>query len=169
VLWLNLPLASDGLLSTTLTLLYLVFAEVFWPLYAAIAAWLIERSQRRRHLMAVCLVFSASVGTYLLWWMLGRPYSAAIADGHIAYVPTYWPPYAVGVAYVAAAGLPLLLSSQRTVLIFGVIILVGLVVARTFYFEAFLSVWCFFAAMASVAILLHFKLLRRSRLYRAGA
>ena len=58
---------------------------------------------------------------------------------------------------------------RRTVLIFGVIILVGLVVARTFYFEAFLSVWCFFAAMASVAILLHFKLPHRSRLYRAGA
>src|SRR5215475_6704785 len=169
VLWLDLPFASDGLLSTTLTLLYLVFAEVFWPLYAAIAAWLIERSQRRRHLMTICLVFSASVGGYLLCWMLGRPYSATIADGHIAYVPTYWQPYAAGVAYVAAAGLPLLLSSQRTVLIFGVIILVGLVVARTFYFEAFLSVWCFFAAMASVAILLHFKLPHRSRLSRAGA
>jgi hypothetical protein len=169
MLWLNLPHASDGLLSTTLTLLYLVFAEVFWPLYAAIAAWLIERSQRRRHLMAIGLVFGASVGAYLLWWMLGRPYSATIADGHIAYMPTYWQPYNAGVVYVAAAGLPLLLSSQRTVFIFGVIILVGLVVARAFYFEAFISVWCFFAAMASITILLHFELLRRSRLHGAGA
>jgi hypothetical protein len=169
LLWLNLPLAPDGLLSTTLMLLYLVFAEIFWPLYAAIAAWLIERSQRRRHLMAVCLVFSASVGAYLLWWMLGRSYSATIADGHIAYVPTHWPAYAVGVVYVAAASLPLLLSSQRTVFIFGVIVLVGLVVARTFYFEAFISVWCFFAAVASVTILFHFERLGRSCLHSAGA
>jgi hypothetical protein len=169
LLWLNLPLAPDGLLSTTLTLLYLVFAEVFWPLYAAMAAWLIERSQRRRHLMALCLVFSASVGAYLLWWTLGRPYSATIADGHMVYVPTYWPAYAVGVAYVGAAGLPLLLSSQRTVFIFGAIVVVGLLVARTFYFEAFISVWCFFAAMASVTILLHFESLRRGRLHSAGA
>jgi len=168
MLWLDLPSASDGLLSATLTLLYLVFAEVFWPLYAAIAAWLIERSQRRRHLMAICLVFSASVGGYLLCWMLGRPYSAKIADSHIAYVPIYWQPYAAGVAYVAVAGFPLLLSSQRTVLIFGVIILLGLIVARAFYVEAFISVWCFFAAMASIAILLHFELLRRSRLHGTG-
>ena len=168
LLWLELPLGPHETLSTTLTLLYLVFAEVFWPLYAAIAVWLVERSQRRRHLMGICLVFSAGVGAYLLWWIFGQPHIPTIADGHIAYVPKNWPSYAVGVAYVAATGLPLLLSTQRTVFIFGTIILVGLVVARTFYFETFISVWCFFAAVASVTILLHFESLRRIRLRSAG-
>src|SRR5262245_17221217 len=169
LLWLKLPLGSDEWLLEALTLLYLVFAEVLWPLYAAIAVWLIERSRRRRHLMGICLVFSAGVGAYLLWWISGQPYLATIADGHIAYVPKNWPSYAVGVAYVAATGLPLLLSSQRTVFIFGVIILLGLVVARALYFEAFISVWCFFAAVASLTILLHFEWIRRSRLRSAGA
>jgi hypothetical protein len=74
-----------------------------------------------------------------------------------------------GIAYVAATGVALLLSLQRTVLIFGAIILVGLVVARTFYFEAFISVWGFFAAVASATILLHFEWLRRSRRRSVGA
>jgi len=44
----------------------------------------------------------------------------------------------------------------------------GLVVAYAFYWEAFISVWCFFAAAASVAILCHFEWLRRSSLRIAG-
>ena len=151
LLWLKLPLGSD-----ILTLLYLVFAEVFWPLYAAIAVWLVERSQRHRHLMAACLFSASVVGVYLLWFVLGRPYSATIADGHIAYIPTPRPAKISGLAYVAVASLPFLLSTQRTVFIFGVIILVGLVVSRTFYLQTFISVWCFFAAAASVTLLLYF-------------
>jgi hypothetical protein len=151
LLWLKLPLGSD-----ILTLLYLVFAEVFWPLYAAIAVWLVERSQRHRHLMAACLFSASVVGVYLLWFVLGRPYSATIADGHIAYTPTPRPAKISGLAYVAVASLPFLLSTQRTVFIFGVIILVGLVVSRTFYLQTFISVWCFFAAAASVTLLLYF-------------
>jgi len=74
-----------------------------------------------------------------------------------------------GVAYVAAMGLPLLLSSERTVFVFGVIVLAGLVVAYAVYWEALISVWCFFAAAASVAILSHFEWSRRSLLNTAGA
>jgi hypothetical protein len=38
----------------------------------------------------------------------------------------------------------------------GAIILIGSVVALAFYWEAFVSVWCFFAAAASGAILFRF-------------
>jgi hypothetical protein len=60
------------------------------------------------------------------------------------------------------------LTSQRTVVVLGAIVLAGLVVAYAFYSEAFISVWCFFAAAASVAILCHFEWLRRSSLRTAG-
>ena len=168
MLWLNLPVApGGGSLSTALTFLYLFFAEAFWPLYAPIAAWLIEPSEHRRHLMVVCLGVGAGVGSYLLWWLLGHPHLATILDGHIVYVTEYQHPVAVGVAYLAATGLPLLLSSQRTVVVLGAIVLAGLLVAYTFYWEAFVSVWCFFAAAASVAILCHFEWSRRRRLQTA--
>ena len=45
LLWLNLPLAPDGHLSTALAFSYLVFAEAFWPVFVPIAVWLIEPSQ----------------------------------------------------------------------------------------------------------------------------
>ena len=36
LLWLNLPFAPDGSISTALTFLYLFTAQVFWPVYAPI-------------------------------------------------------------------------------------------------------------------------------------
>lgn len=161
VLWLNLPVNPDGSLSTVLTFLYLFFAEAFWPLYAPIAVWLIEPSEHRRHLMVVCMGVGAGVGAYLLWWILGHPHLATIQDGHIVYVTEYRHSDAVGAAYLAATGLPLLLSSQRTVVVLGAIVITGLVVAYAFYWEAFVSVWCFFAAAASITILCHFEWSRR--------
>ena len=38
-----------------------------------------------------------------------------------------------------------------------------------FYWEAFVSIWCFFAAAASVVILCHFEWERRQRLHVADA
>ena len=169
LLWLNLPNAPDGSLTTVLTFLYLFFAEAFWPLHAPLAVWLIEPSVHRRNLMVVCLGVGAGVGAYLLWWLLGHPHIATIQDGHIVYVTEYRHIDAVGVAYLAATGLPLLLSSQRTVVVLGAIVLAGLVVAYAFYWEAFVSVWCFFAAAASVVILCHLEWSHRRQPQPASA
>jgi hypothetical protein len=169
LLWLDLPLAPYGSISTGLTFLFLFFAEVFWPVFAPIAVFLIEPSERRRHLMLLWLAVGVSVGGYLLWSILSRPHGAAILEGHIVYVTEYRHSDAVGIAYLAATSLPLLLSSQRTIVALGAVILVGSATAYIFYWEAFVSVWCFFAAAASILILGHFEWSRLRRLRIAGA
>ena len=163
LLWLDLPLAPGGAAVAVLTFLFLFFAEAFWPLYAPIAVWLIEPDRRRRLPMAVCIGLGAAVALYLLGWILGHPRPATLLDGHIVYGTDDRQPYSVGLAYLAATCLPLLLSSWRTMVVLGSIVLVGLVVAHTLYWEAFVSVWCFFAAASSVVILCHFQWSRRSR------
>ena len=168
LLWLTLPSAPEGSLSAGLTVLFLFFAEVFWPVYAPMAVLLIEPSDRRRRLMLLCLATGIGVGSYFLWSILTRPLSAAILDCHIVYVTEYGFSNVVIVAYLAATGLPLVLSSQRTVIALGAVILVGSTTAYVFYWEAFISVWCFFAAAASVVILGHFEWSRRQRLRTAG-
>jgi hypothetical protein len=119
--------------------------------------------------MLFCLALGVGVGAYLLWWILARPHGAVILGGHIVYVMEYRNSGAVALAYLAATGLPLVLSSQRTVVALGAVILAGTAVAYVFYWEAFVSVWCFFAAAASVMILCHFEWSRRRQLRIAGA
>lgn len=164
LLWLNLPPVGDGSFSAMFALLFLFFAEAFWPLYAPLAVWLIEPTAHRRHLMFACQAIGAAVSAYLLWSILGQPHLATISGGHIVYGAGFRQPTIVGAAYLAATGLPLLLSSHRTVVVLGAIVLGGLVVAYAFYWESFVSVWCFFAAAASATIMCHFEWLRRGEL-----
>ena len=164
LLWLQLPLAPDSAAVQGLTFLFLFFADVLWPVYCSIAVLLIEPDHRRRRLMLVCLAIGAGVSAQMLWSIATRPYGAVILEDHIVYLAGYTPSVALGLAYLAATGLPLMLSSHRTVLVLGAIILVGSATAFFFYWEGFVSVWCFFAAAASMVILGHFERAYRLRL-----
>lgn len=169
LLWLDLPLAPNGSTAAGLTLLFLLTAEVLWPVYAPMAVLLIEPNEGRRRLMLVCLALGAGVAAYLLWSILTRTHGAVILDDHIVYVTEHRQSDVIALSYLAATGFSLVLSSQRTVASLGAIILVGSAVAYAFYWEAFVSVWCFFAAAASVVILCHFEWSCRQRVRIAAA
>lgn len=164
LLWLNLPLAPDGPVAPTLTLMFLLLAEVFWPVYVPLMMLLVEPDERRRRLMLPWFGVGVGVATYLLWGILAGPHEARIVSGHIVYVTEHQFPYGVGLAYLAATCLPLLLSTNRAVLVLGVTVLTGCVTAYAFYWDSFVSVWCFFGAAASAVILFHFEHIRRRRL-----
>lgn len=161
-LWLTLPMAEDAPLSSELALLYLLFAQTFWPIYAPVAVSLTEADHTRRRLMRVCAGVGMAIGSYLLWGILARSHGAAVVDGHIVYFTETPIPFALGFVYLAATALPMLLSSQKVLVWFGVVVSVGCVTANVFYWAAFASVWCFFAAVSSAMLLFHLELARRS-------
>lgn len=168
-LWLVLPIAPHGPAAAALTLTFLLFAQVFWPVYAPLAASLMEPSPRRRRLMLICLAAGVGVAGYLLWRILSGPREAVIVNSCLVYRTRGGHPLLTGLAYLAATSLPLILSSRRAIFALGAITVVGSIVAYIFYWEAFMSVWCFFAAAASIVILGHFELARRRGLRAASA
>lgn len=169
LLWLRLAETPDGSTAAAPALLFLLLAEVFWPVYAPLAVLPIEPSPRRRMLMRACLAAGIGVAAYLLWLLATRPFAAAIVEGHIVYAMEYRHSDAIGAFYLAATGLPLVLSSRRTVVALGAVILIGSATAYAFYRVSFVSVWCFFAAAASVVLVAHFAWARNRRLRMAGA
>jgi hypothetical protein len=160
-LWLTLPVDPDGPASSVLTLVFLLYATVFWPAFAPTAALLIEPEPRRRKLMAICAVIGAALAIYFLWSIYTYPHAAIIRGGHIAYAGEPRAPVAIGILYLVATALTPLLSSHRAVVLLGAIVLGGSILAFAFYWEAFASVWCFFAAAGSVVILVHFERARQ--------
>lgn len=163
LLWLTLPVAPESASSTFLTHAFLFFALVFWPLYAPLAAYLIETDPARRRWIAVCVAAGAGVAIYLVWTLSAGTHVARAGEAHIVYELQPYPPRIVGLTYIAATAGATLLASTPTVRLFGAIVLVGSLLAYVAYWEAFLSVWCFFAAAASGVILFHFEKARKMR------
>ncbi len=169
VLWLTLPVAPDSPQASLLTDAFLLFALVFWPAFAPLVAWLIEPDQQRRRLLLVPLAIGLGVAAYLLWTLAIGDHGASVVGGHIVYENNPGAPFGVGVLYLlATAGGPAL-SSIRTVNLLAVLLLVGSIIAYVVYTDAFVSVWCFFAAAASAIILTHFERVRAARLASSKA
>ena len=160
LLWLTLPVDPDGPAASLLTLVFLIYAQVFWPAFAPIASLLVEPDQRRRQLMLICAVIGAGVAAFFLWSIFMYPHAASIRGGHIAYTGQPSTPVAIGVLYLVATAITALLSSHRAIVMLGAIVLAGSILTFLLYWEAFASVWCFFAAAGSIVILMHFVRLR---------
>ena len=174
LLWLTLEPTANAAISTPLTYLYLGLAEVFWPLFVPVAVLVAEPHHIRRRLISLLMVAGTLVAAFLLYFIVTQPHQAIILDGHIVYATEQPSPWAISILYLAATTLPILLSSHRTLVVLGLLVLVGCITAYVFYWQAFLSTWCFFAAAGSGVIFFHFQRLqalasaRRIEASRAG-
>ena len=166
LLWLALRPPHDPQLSRHLALAFLVTAQVLWPVYAPLAAMLTEPRQDRRRLMAPGFGLGVAVAAWLAWSLATRPFGASIEGGHIIYL-TGHTPLLIEMGYVAATCLPLMMSTQRSVALLGAIVFAGAATTYLVYFDSFISVWCFFGALASGVVLFHFY--RAARPYRGLA
>ncbi len=162
-LWLTLPVAPVGPVSTLLTQAFLLCALVFWPVFAPLAVLCIERDMRRRQWIGSCLLSGVVVGFYFLWSLLASPQTASIEGGHIVYSGDPNLPMTVRVLYPAATCLGPALSSHRAIRLFAIIAFAGSIAAYLSFWEAFPSVWCYFTAAASGVILFQFEQARQQR------
>lgn len=152
LLWLDLARSAPGACRPILTHAFLAYAEVFWPIFAPLAALAIEPERWRRRLILICLAVGGVLAAYLLAKMIANPYVAAVADGHIVYRNGATYPRGIEFPYVLATTVSLLLSSHRMIQVLALVILAGFAVAYVSFYQSYISVWCFFAAVASVQV-----------------
>jgi hypothetical protein len=142
-------------------LVYALVALPVLPTLVPLAVLLLEpRGARAR--VAPFVGLGLVVSAYLGHAVLDGPLTVTVHDHGIA--------YGVGVGhdvlwtglYVVAVIGPSVLSGYPSIVAFGVLNLVGLVVVALLLTEVFASVWCVYAALASVLVLVH--MLRRRRL-----
>jgi hypothetical protein len=155
LLWLDLTAPEPGALRGVLVHAFQGYAEVFWPTFAPLAALLIERERWRKILIAICLAIGVALSIYLLVAMIGHPYQASVGEGHIVYRNDFRYPTGIEAPYVVATTLSLLLCSAKEVQRLALVILIGFAVAYISFHHAYISVWCFFAAVASVMVYLY--------------
>ncbi len=156
-LWLRLPAGGGRESVAALSLSFLLFAKVLWPVYTAPAVLLIEPGRRRRQALYAIAALGCTISIYMLNRLMENPPAIAICGHSIDYGGNEnalsWPSF----LYLFCTCVPLLLSSSRAVRTFGGVIAAGFLVSAITYFATFISVWCFFAAAGSVLLYFYFK------------
>ena len=162
VIWLTFRYEAPQV-NAVMTHVYSFFSHVLWPVYVPVAVLLIEPSGWRWRALIVIVAAGVAVGAYLLYILFAYPIVSRPVGQHIEYVSPHFFAAAAMTLYLMSTTLSLFLSTHRTVMAFGVLALSSFAAAYFFYATWFISVWCFFAALLSAVVYLHFVLRRADR------
>lgn len=156
VLWLSLTNAAYSEWHQVATYIFLVFAQVVWPFWVPFSIYLMESDKKRKKVMAALIGLGSAVALYLAFCLSNYAVNSDISDYHIRYdldFPGYLVKY-MGVFYFIPTVIPCFASGVKKMNILGAIILTSFIVSKLFFGEYVISVWCFFAAAASVMVLI---------------
>ena len=154
VLWLSLN-HDLPTLTTVATYIYSMFSHVLWPIFIPFAILLAETSRWRKQALGVFQALGLAVGLYLLYSLVRFPVTADVYGRSITYDS---PHFFVGVIviYLLATCVSGLFSKHRCINAFGVLAFILAIAAYQVSVVTFVSVWCFFAAILSLLVYVHF-------------
>ncbi|MFA5385215.1 MAG: DUF6629 family protein [Eubacteriales bacterium] len=134
---------------------FLTLALVFWPTMLPLSVLLMENSEKRRRALHVFLAAGILVSLCYGMAMLIFKVTAQISSHHILYAIAFPQQLAAAASfsYLIVTLPPLFVSSIRRMYLLGIVMVLSYSVTCIFFKEYLISVWCLFAALASVIIL----------------
>lgn len=154
-LWLSI---NDDLplLKSWATYIFSLFSHVLWPIWVPFAILLVETSRRRRRAIGAFQVLGLGVGLYLLYFLVRYPVTTQVEGRSIFYDSPHFFIMGALVVYLLATCVSGLFSSHRCINAFGVLAFGLAIIAYQVSAKTFVSVWCFYAAVLSLLIYIHF-------------
>lgn len=154
--WLGL----DGTLSSAVThnmgAAYMLYAQGLLPFLLPLGVVLFEPDGWARRRMLPFLAVGIITGLYLLWALTAYPTQIYVRENSIVYINQGTNHTTLAILYLIATCGSLFFSKVRAMIIFGTANLAILLVVTAVKRYAFTSVWCAYAALASLIVLIYF-------------
>jgi hypothetical protein len=154
--WLGL----DGKLSPGVThdmgAAFMLYAQGLLPFLLPLSVLLFEADAKSRKSMLPFLAIGTGTALYILWALTAFPTQVYVKENSIVYINQATNNTAVAILYVIATCGSLFFSKVRAMVAFGAANLTILLIVMAFKRYAFTSLWCAYAAIASVIILAYF-------------
>jgi len=154
--WLGL----DGILSPAVAhdmgAAFMLYAQGLLPFLLPMSVLLFEPTAKSRRRMLPFLMLGGATTLYILWALTAFPLELYVRGNSIVYINQATNNEAVAVLYVIATCGSLFFSKIRMMVVFGAANLVILLAVMVVKRYAFTSLWCAYAAVASVIILAYF-------------
>lgn len=134
------------------------FSHFLWLWWLPLCSYLVEPGNIRKRIIGGCAMFGAFAGTLVYSVMLLHPEWMLVAVREHSILYSFTVPYRSSIhlpvtpaaLYALTVLVPLLFSSHRLIKIFGMLVVLSMMLASEVYSYAYVSVWCFFAAVLSL-------------------
>jgi hypothetical protein len=154
--WLGL----DGILSPAVAhdmgAAFMLYAQGLLPFLLPLSVFLFEADRKSRQRMLPFLALGLGTTLYILWALTAFPLQLYVRQNTIVYINQATNHMAVAVLYVIATCGSLFFSKNKMMVVFGAANLAILLIVMAFKRYAFTSLWCAYAAIASIIILVYF-------------
>ena len=162
ILWVTIPQPEHIVVRKFSTYMFLIMAEVLWPVMIPLSVLLMEENKKRKRILRVLLVTGFILSMYYAFCLLFFHVTPKIMDYHIRYANDFPKPFALIAffIYLVVTITPLFISSIKRTHLLGGLMFFSCLVTALFFRQYLTSVWCFFAALISGVI---FWILRDSK------
>ena len=154
--WLGL----DGILSPGVThnmgAAFVLFAQGLLPFLLPLSVLLFEPEVKDRRRMLPFAILGGATALYMLWALTAYPLEVYVKGNSIVYINEGTDKTFLGVLYVVCTCGTLFFSKVKPMVLFGAANLTILLIVMAVKRYAFTSLWCAYAAAASVIILAYF-------------
>ena len=135
---------------------FMLYAQGLLPFLLPLSVLLFEPNAKSRSRMLPFLVLGGATTLYILWALTAFPLQLYVKGNSIVYINQATNNTAVALLYVIATCGSLFFSKIKMMVVFGAANLAILLVVMEVKRYAFTSLWCAYAAVASVIILAYF-------------
>lgn len=137
---------------------FLFFALAFWLFWIPFSAVFVERRKKFKVILGIGAVVGLLGGAILFLPIAFHPETLQVSVVRHAIYYDYDDPQALVVApqivwhffYLAVIALPLILLKEKLLIGFCIALVVSAVISHVYFWYAFASIWCFFAALISL-------------------
>jgi hypothetical protein len=153
--WLSLTKEGFNLWKLPGVYLFLFFAEVAWPLCISFSMMLLEKKETRKKILQFLFYTSILLSSAIAYSLFYYTADVKVMDYHVMYTINTPASFKLitNLIYFLTAVLPPFLSSVKKAGWIGIILCVSYIIAKAFYADYIISIWCYFATIISVIIL----------------
>jgi len=153
-LWMTLPDNDFINIQKISTYVFLIMAQVIWPLMIPVSIMLMEENINRKKVMRLFSGLGLALSLYYSFCLLTFSVHPEISGYHILYKNDFPhslsnPAFAV---YLIVTVAPLFLSGIKRTWLLGILMTFSCLITAIFFRQYLTSVWCFFAALISAVI-----------------
>jgi hypothetical protein len=154
--WLGLDGVLSAQVAHNMGAAFVLYAQGLLPFLMPMSVMLFEPTKTRRRAMLPFVVLGTLLTLFMLWGLAAYPLQVSVMGNSIVYVNQATNQTWIALLYVIATCGSLFFSKVRPMVVFGTANLVILLAVMAVKRYAFTSLWCAYAAIASVIILGYF-------------